>query len=155
MPRKHPSSVFKQPACVLRGQEKTSHPEDATRRRQGHEHDHLRRPCGRPPAGLPAVQSITGQIPSRHQSHHRHRLHGLAETARSHHLAKKAQEEASLAQTRQVGQPPNLGDRVPAEHVIGAVKRFKIASNRYRNRRKRFSLLFAIIATSYNKDVTP
>ncbi|MBI5671987.1 MAG: hypothetical protein HZC50_01690 [Nitrospirae bacterium] len=25
-------------------------------------------------------------------------------------------------------------DRVPAEHVIGAVKRFKIVSDRYRNR---------------------
>lgn len=46
-------------------------------------------------------------------------------------------------------------DRVPAEHVIGAVKRFKIISSRYRNRRKRFGLRFALIAAAYNKDVTP
>lgn len=46
-------------------------------------------------------------------------------------------------------------DRVPAEHVIGAVKRFKIVSDRYRNRRKRFGLRFMLIAAAYNKDLTP
>jgi DDE superfamily endonuclease len=46
-------------------------------------------------------------------------------------------------------------DRVPAEHVIGAVKRFKIVSDRYRNRRKRFGLRFTLIAAAYNKDVMP
>ncbi len=46
-------------------------------------------------------------------------------------------------------------DRVPAEHVIGAVKRFKIISDRYRNRRKRFGLRFTLIAAAYNKDLTP
>jgi hypothetical protein len=45
--------------------------------------------------------------------------------------------------------------RVPAEHVIGAVKRFKIISDRYRNRRKRFGLRFTLIAAAYNKDVMP
>jgi hypothetical protein len=44
-------------------------------------------------------------------------------------------------------------DRVPAEHVIGAVKCFKIVSDRYRNRRKRFGLRFTLIAAAYNKDV--
>jgi hypothetical protein len=46
-------------------------------------------------------------------------------------------------------------DRVPAEHVIGAVKRFKIVSDRYRNRRKRFGLRFTLIAAAYNKDLMP
>lgn len=46
-------------------------------------------------------------------------------------------------------------DRVPAENVIGAVKRFKIISDRYRNRRKRFGLRFSLIAAAYNKDLTP
>jgi hypothetical protein len=46
-------------------------------------------------------------------------------------------------------------DRVPAENVIGAVKRFKIVSDRYRNRRKRFGLRFTLIAAAYNKDLTP
>ena len=44
-------------------------------------------------------------------------------------------------------------DRIPAENVIGAVKRFKIVSDRYRNRRKRFGLRFALIAAAYNRDL--
>ena len=46
-------------------------------------------------------------------------------------------------------------NRVPAEHVIGAVKRFTIVSDRYRNRRKRFGLRFTLIAAAYNKDLMP
>ncbi len=46
-------------------------------------------------------------------------------------------------------------DRVACENVIGAVKRFKIVADKYRNRRKRFGLLFTLIAAAYNKDVTP
>ena len=40
--------------------------------------------------------------------------------------------------------------RVLNENVIGAVKKFKIISDRYRNRRKRFSLRFNLIAGIYN-----
>lgn len=46
-------------------------------------------------------------------------------------------------------------DRVPAEHVIACLKRFKIVSDRYRNRRKRFGLRFTLIAACYNRDMTP
>jgi len=41
-------------------------------------------------------------------------------------------------------------DRVLNEHVIGSVKRFKIIADKYRNRRKRFSLRFNLIAGIYN-----
>lgn len=44
-------------------------------------------------------------------------------------------------------------DRVPAEHVIACLKRFKIVSDRYRNRRKRFGLRFTMIAVCYNRDL--
>jgi len=37
-------------------------------------------------------------------------------------------------------------ERVTNEHAIGFIKRFKILSERYRNRRKRFSLRFNLIA---------
>jgi len=40
--------------------------------------------------------------------------------------------------------------RVLNEHVIGKIKRFKIVSDRYRNRRKRFGLRFNLIAGVYN-----
>ncbi len=41
-------------------------------------------------------------------------------------------------------------ERVLNENVIGMVKRFKIAADRYRNRRKRFGLRFNLIAGIYN-----
>jgi len=44
-------------------------------------------------------------------------------------------------------------DRVLNENVIGMVKRFKIISDRYRNRRKRFSLRFNLIAGIYNMEL--
>ena len=46
-------------------------------------------------------------------------------------------------------------DRVRVENVIACVKRFKVVSDRYRNRRKRFGLRFSLIAATYNKDLTP
>jgi len=36
------------------------------------------------------------------------------------------------------------------EHVIGKLKIFKILSDRYRNRRRRFGLRFNLIAGIYN-----
>jgi len=42
--------------------------------------------------------------------------------------------------------------RVTNEHVIGFIKRFKILSERYRNRRKRFGLRFNLIAGICNFD---
>jgi hypothetical protein len=40
--------------------------------------------------------------------------------------------------------------RMPVEHVIGTLKVFRILSERYRNRRKRFGLRFNLIAGIYN-----
>ena len=44
-------------------------------------------------------------------------------------------------------------DRVLAENVIGALKRFRILAERYRNRRKRFGLRFTLIASIYNMEL--
>ncbi len=41
-------------------------------------------------------------------------------------------------------------ERISAEHVIGRLKVFRILSERYRNRRKRFGLRFNLIAAIYN-----
>lgn len=43
--------------------------------------------------------------------------------------------------------------RVLNEHVIGKIKRFKIISDKYRNRRKRFGLRFSLIAGIYNYEL--
>lgn len=40
--------------------------------------------------------------------------------------------------------------RIFVEHVIGRLKRFKVISERYRNRRRRFGLRFNLIAGVYN-----
>ena len=108
MRRKHPSSVLKKTASVLLGQEKTPHPEDATRCRQGHGQDSLPRPrCG-PPPRLPAVQRIRGPAASRNPRHHGHRLPGPTETAWPHHDAEKAQQKESSDYGRQAAQPCHL-----------------------------------------------
>lgn len=44
-------------------------------------------------------------------------------------------------------------ERVLNENVIGMIKRFKIVSDRYRNRRKRFGLRFNLIAAIYNMEL--
>ena len=44
-------------------------------------------------------------------------------------------------------------ERVRVENVIGAIKRFKIISDRYRNRRKRFGLRFNLIAGICNYEL--
>jgi len=44
-------------------------------------------------------------------------------------------------------------DRVINENVIGMIKRFKIIADRYRNRRKRFSLRFNLISGIYNLEL--
>ena len=44
-------------------------------------------------------------------------------------------------------------ERVLNENVIGSLKRFKILSDRYRNRRKRFALRFNLIAGIYNLEL--
>jgi hypothetical protein len=43
--------------------------------------------------------------------------------------------------------------RIFVEHVIRKVKIFRILSERYRNRRKRFGLRFNLIASLYNLDL--
>ncbi len=42
------------------------------------------------------------------------------------------------------------GPRMKIEHVIGRVKVFKIASERYRNRRKKFAMRFGLICGIVN-----
>ena len=43
--------------------------------------------------------------------------------------------------------------RILCEHVIGRLKVFRILSERYRNRRKRFGLRFNLIAAIYNLEL--
>lgn len=44
-------------------------------------------------------------------------------------------------------------ERVANENVIGMIKRFKIISDKYRNRRKRFGLRGNLISAIYNREI--
>ncbi len=75
----------------------------------------------------------------------------------------KIQSRTRLSKKRQKGKPLTKEEkqanraiatkRVLNENVIGYLKRFKILSDRYRNRRKRFGLPFNLIAGIYNADL--
>jgi hypothetical protein len=43
--------------------------------------------------------------------------------------------------------------RIACEHIIGRLKVFRILSDRYRNRRRRFGLRFNLIAAIYNLEL--
>jgi hypothetical protein len=46
-------------------------------------------------------------------------------------------------------------DRILVENIIRRLKIFRILSERYRNRRKRFTLRFNLIAAIYNLELSP
>lgn len=76
------------------------------------------------------------------------KLHYKAKTPRKK-SKKKALTKADKENNRQLAK-----DRILNENVIGSLKRFKILSDRYRNRRKRFSLRFNLISGIYNWELT-
>ena len=65
-------------------------------------------------------------------------------------LLPKKRAIGSLSQKRKNEQIAIFLERVLNENVIGRVKRFKILSDKYRNRRKRFGLRFNLIAGIHN-----
>lgn len=72
------------------------------------------------------------------------KLHANSKTPKKkskHHPLTLAQKKSNRELARQ---------RIFVEHVIGKLKVFRILSERYRNRRKRFGLRFNLIAAIYN-----
>jgi len=76
------------------------------------------------------------------------KLHGNAE------LPKKKTKKNPLTKEDKRKNRELSSERVLNENVIGMLKRFKIISDRYRNRRKRFGLRFNLIAGIYNMELT-
>ena len=71
---------------------------------------------------------------------------GLTKLHTNSVLPKKSSKNRPLS-TQDRKQNRNISKkRIAVEHVISLVKRFRILSERYRNRRKRFSLRFSLIA---------
>jgi len=61
-------------------------------------------------------------------------------------LPKKRSKKKPLTKEDKKRNKEISSSRVTNEHAIGFIKRFKIISERYRNRRKRFTLRFNLIA---------
>ena len=66
----------------------------------------------------------------------------------------KRSKKKSLTKEDKVFNHSVSSERVLNEHVIGLIKRFKIVSDRYRNRGKRFGLRFNLICGICNFEKT-
>lgn len=75
---------------------------------------------------------------------------GLQKSHEKTSMPKKKSKHYSLTREDKKRNRKLSSQRVLNEHVIGMIKRFKIISDRYRNRRKRFGLRFNLIAGLYN-----
>ena len=75
---------------------------------------------------------------------------GLRKIHANSDLPKKKTKKNPLTQEDKRKNQMLASERVLNENVIGSIKRFKIISDRYRNRRKRFTLRFNLIAGIYN-----
>ena len=68
-------------------------------------------------------------------------------------LPKKRKRNTKLTKEEKVRNQEIASERVANENVIGLIKRFKIISDRYRNRRKRFGLRFNLISGICNMEI--
>ena len=78
---------------------------------------------------------------------------GIQKIQSTTRLSKKRRKGKALTKEEQQENRAIAVERVLNENVIGCLKRFKILSDRYRNRRKRFGLRFNLIAGIYNADL--
>lgn len=75
---------------------------------------------------------------------------GIQKLQGSSLLPKKRSKGKSLTKEERRSNRRIASQRVLNENVIGRIKRFKILSDKYRNRRKRFGLRFNLIAGIHN-----
>lgn len=75
---------------------------------------------------------------------------GLADLHTNSRTPKKKSKHHPLTIEQKAANRELARQRIYVEHVIGKVKVFRILSERYRNRRKRFGLRFNLIASLYN-----
>ena len=78
---------------------------------------------------------------------------GIKKLQSSSLLPKKRSRGKLLSKDEKRANRTISSERVLNEHVIGRLKRFKILTDKYRNRRKRFGLRFNLIAGIHNWEV--
>jgi len=77
-------------------------------------------------------------------------LHANSTTPYKRTRKQKHKERIPLTKAQRRHNHQLAHDRILNEHVIGALKRFRIIAEKYRNRRSRFGLRFNLIAGIYN-----
>lgn len=75
---------------------------------------------------------------------------GLQKMHENTSMPKKKTKKRPLTKEEKKQNRDISSERVVNENVIGSMKRFKIISDKYRNRRKRFGLRFNLIAGIHN-----
>lgn len=78
---------------------------------------------------------------------------GIEKITKSALLPKKKSKHNPLTKQQKSYNQSLSSSRVFVENVIGWLKRFRILKEKYRNRRKRFSLRFNLIAAIYNLEL--
>ena len=78
---------------------------------------------------------------------------GMKEIHKNTEMPKKRSKNNPLTKEDKKKNRILSSQRVLNENVIGMIKRFKIISDRYRNRRKRFALRFNLICGIYNLEL--
>lgn len=78
---------------------------------------------------------------------------GIKKLQKNSRLPKKSSKKNPLTKNDKEENRKISSERVLNENVIGCMKRFKILSDRYRNRRKRFGLRLNLIAGIYNYEL--
>lgn len=75
---------------------------------------------------------------------------GIQKLHKNSELPKKKSKKHPLTKEEKAKNQRLARERVANENVIGMIKRFKIISEKYRNRRKKFGLRFNLISAIYN-----
>ena len=88
---------------------------------------------------VPKIKAITDTV-----------YQGLQKIHLNTNMPKKKSKKNPLSKEDKRNNRHQSSERVMNENVIGMLKRFKIIAERYRNRRKRFSLRFNLISGIYN-----
>lgn len=78
---------------------------------------------------------------------------GIKKLQNNTKLPKKSSKKKPLTAEEKKQNREISSERVVNENVIGSLKRFKIISDKYRNRRKRFGLRFNLIAGIHNLEL--
>jgi len=79
---------------------------------------------------------------------------GIAKLHANSVLPKKKSKKNPLTKEDKAFNRTVSSQRVLNEHVIGRIKRFRIISDKYRNRRKRFALRFNLISAISNLNLS-